>query len=117
MSAQPEWSPVDDETADLLSLVAAGPMSGHADEEWEEFLRLLQVAAFPQSRRPPAISPNVLRGLVRGHVKPQRIGAYTNRALHAGLIEYTGDWEISTDTAGRNAGKPCRVMRWIGGER
>lgn len=111
MSASPEWSPLDDETADLLSLVADGPMSGHADHEWDTFVWALSRVADQDGR----INPNYLRGILRDDVAPRRIGAFTNRALSRGLVEYTGEWEISDDTTGRNAGKPCRVMRWIGG--
>jgi hypothetical protein len=111
VSAQPEWSPVEDETADLLSLVADGPMSGHADREWDLYVHALRFAATADNG---TVHPNTLRCLVRDHVAPRRIGAYTNRALARGLIEATGEWEISDDTEGRNAGRPCRVYRWLG---
>ena len=112
MSTEPAWSPVDEEVADLLSLVAIGPMStGAADREWDRFTQALEAA----SDLTGTISPNFLRGLVRGNVAPRRIGAFTNRALSQGLIAYTGDWEVSDDTEGRNAGKPARVMRWLSG--
>jgi len=61
------------------------------------------------------ISPNALRPLVRGHVSPRRIGAFANRALKQGLVFYAGTYEISDDTEGRNSGRPCRVLRWVGG--
>jgi len=115
MSAQPRWEGVDNETADLLSLVADGPMSGHADHEWDHFVFALRDAAIwgqPRGR----INPNRLRRLVRNEVAPRRIGAFTNRALSQGLIEPTGEWEISDDHEGRNAGRPSRVYRWIGGQ-
>lgn len=112
---QPEWSPVEDETADLLSLVADGPMSGSADHEWDYFVEALYDAA-KWGPTLGLINPNILRRDVRNHVSPRRIGSFTNRALSRGLVEYTGEWEISDDTEGRNGGKPCRVMRWIGGE-
>ena len=109
MSAQPAWESVDDYTADLLSLVAD---EGHpsADFEWDEFVRCLRFAA---SRGAGTISPNVLRPLVRGKVAPRRIGAFTHRALSQGLVAYTGDYELSDDTEGRNGGKPARVMAWV----
>ena len=112
MTAQPHWSPVDDETGDLLSLVADGPMSGHAEHEWDYYVGALKNCAALDR----LIFPNQLREHLRGEVSPRRIGAFTNRALHQGLVAYTGEWEVSDDTEGRNAGKPCRVMRWIGGE-
>lgn len=109
MTSQPHWSPVDDETADLLSLVRD---EGHpsADHEWQRFTQALEAA----SDLSGIIRPNFLRGLVRGNVAPRRIGAFTHRALAQGLIAYTGEWEVSDDTEGRNRGKPARIMRWLG---
>lgn len=104
MSA-PQWSSVDDTTTDLLTLVAD---DGHvsADYEWAEFQRALHRAADFSGR----IDPNRLRPLLRGVVAPRRVGAFTNRAVRAGLVTYTGEYVISNDTEGRNGGKPCRVM-------
>lgn len=111
MTTAPQWSPVDDETADLLALVAD---EGHpsADYEWDVFCAAPYEVAYYSDC---IISPNRLRPKLRGHVAPRRIGAFTYRALPQGLVEYTGDWEISNDTEGRNSGKPARVMRWVGG--
>lgn len=113
MTSQPTWSPVDDATADLLSLVRD---EGHpsADHEWSMFLLALRTAAVAGDGW--TIQPNDLRPLVRDKVAPRRIGAFTNRALKLGLIAYTGDWQISDDHEGRNAGKPARIFRWIGTE-
>lgn len=114
MSAQPQWSPVDDETADLLSLVARGNVSTDtADREWDWFRAALELVACMHPD--DVISPNRLRPEVRDRVAPQRIGAFTNRALAQNLIQATGEWEVSDDREGRNGGKPARVYRWIGG--
>lgn len=108
MTSQPNWSPVDDDTADLLTLVAdAGHVS--ADWEWDYYVNALQNCAAVDG----LIHPNLLRKHVRGSVAPRRIGAFTNRALSQGLVEYTGEWEVSDDHEGRNGGKPARVMRWL----
>lgn len=108
----PMWEPVDNDTADLLSLVAMGSSTGSADEEWGTYVESLRWCAV---RGQGTISPNMMRRQVRDHIAPRRIGAFTNRALSQGLVEYTGEWVVSDDTEGRNGGKPCRVMRWIGG--
>lgn len=108
MSA-PAWSAVDDETADLLSLVANDQMTPRPEEEWAEFVRCLHYAADADGR----ISPNRLRPLVRGTIAPRRIGAFTNRAKAEGRIVDSGEWEISDDREGRNGGKPCRVYRLV----
>lgn len=108
MTAAPTWSPVDDDTADLLSLVAD---DGHpsADYEWDQYVAALYVAADAFG----VINPNRLRELVRGVVAPRRVGAFTHRALCAGVVEYTGEYVLSDDTEGRNGGKPCRVLRLL----
>jgi hypothetical protein len=82
-----------------------------ADAEWSLFVEALRVVAIGPGGR---IGPNELRPLIRGKVAPRRIGAFTNRALSLGLVAYTGEWEVSDDTEGRNRGKPARVMRWTG---
>lgn len=114
MTTAPRWEPVDSPTADLLSLVAD---TNHvsADHEWNEFVRALELVATSNGVERCVISPNRLRPYLRGLVAPRRIGAFTHRALSQGLIAYTGEYEVSDDTAGRNGGKPCRVMRWLGG--
>lgn len=111
MTTAPAWSPVDDATADLLSLVAD---TNHpsADFEWDFFVTALHRAALPVGNR--CIDPNKLRRIVRGQVAPRRIGAFTNRAKAEGLIADTGEWVVSDDAAGRNGGKPCRVYRLVG---
>jgi hypothetical protein len=105
-----EWEPVDDDTASLLTLVA-DEHHVSADHEWSLFVEALRTVAIGPGGR---IGPNELRPLLRGKVAPRRIGAFTHRALSQGLVEYTGAYEISDDTHGRNGGKPARVMRWVG---
>lgn len=110
MTAQPHWSPVDDATADLLTLVADLDHPS-VDWEWHQYVRRLKFCAAADDG---LVLPNTLRPMVRHVVAPRRIGAFANRALKLGLVEYTGDWQISDDHEGKNAGKPARVMRWIG---
>ena len=107
----PAWSPVDDDGADLLSLVAHDRMHPRPAEEWTVFVNALQIAAECEGG---LVRPNTLRPMVRNLVAPRRIGAFTNRAKAEGLIADTGEWQISDDTEGRNAGRPCRVYRWTG---
>lgn len=110
MSAAPIWD--GSGQGDLLELIALGTPQGTADREWDTFVWSLQAVA--ETHDDGVIRPNELRPLVRDHVAPRRIGAFTNRALSQGLVEYTGDWQVSDDHAGRNGGKPARVMRWLG---
>lgn len=111
MTAQPQWSPVDDDTADLLTLVADGPADVDTDVEWCFYVGMLDKARTVDG----LIFPNTLRPLLRGNVAPRRISAFANRALSLGAVEYTGEWQVSDDRQGRNGGKPARVMRWLGG--
>ena len=112
MSA-PQWSPVDDDTADLLTVLADDGRQC-VDREWIVFQNALVIAAEGHGG---LIHPNVLRPMVRNHVAPCRIGAFVNRALKSRLIIKTGDWQISDDTEGRNSGRPMRVYRWVGEQR
>jgi hypothetical protein len=109
VTAQPQWSPVDAETGDLLSLLADDGTL-HTEDEWAIFLDCLRRAADGGG----FIEPNILRPLVRDRIKPNRIGAFTNRAARSGLIAATGDWQVSDDAHGKNSGKPARIYRWLG---
>lgn len=108
--AGPQWSAVDDDTADLLSLVASEhPAIPQEEREWEHFVAVLQEVALATG----LIDQNVTRPLLRGEVKPQRVGAFFHRATKAGLIRVEG-WNTSDDLEGKNGGKPARVYRWLG---
>ena len=111
----PAWESVDNDTASLLDLLADdGTVS--ADYEWDLYVECLRRAADDQcGEYGLSINPNTLRHFIAGRIKPQRVGAFTHRALAQGLVEYTGQWVVSTDTKGRNSGKPMRELRWIGG--
>jgi hypothetical protein len=110
MTAQPQWSPVDAETGDLLSLLADdGTYS--TEYEWELYVACLKGVAVATNW---TIRPNALRAAIAGRIKPQRVGAFTNRAKAEGLIVWDGEWEVSDDTEGRNGGKPARIYRWVG---
>jgi hypothetical protein len=114
VTTAPRWE--DSGQGDLLELVAMGsPSTGSADHEWDRFVHFLEFAAGTMASNRDLINPNVLRRLIRGEVAPKRIGAFTSRAVARKLIEPTGEWEISDDREGRNAGRPCRVYKWIGG--
>lgn len=109
MTNSPTFDHVDNYTSDLLDLVA-DTNTPSADHEWQQFLAALRQARDSDD----VIYPNELRPLLRGVVAPRRIGAFTHRALSLGLISYRGDWQVSDDTVGRNAGKPARVITYLG---
>lgn len=106
MTSQPTWS--DSEQGDLLELVAQGSPTGTADAEWDLYVEALRTEAIHGAGD---ICPNRFRKRVRGLIAPKRLGAFASRAVARDLIAYTGEWVISDDTEGRNAGRPCRAMR------
>jgi len=108
MSA-PQWSSLDDPTADLLSTLAA---------DWRPFV-VEDMNLVAQAIRADAeahggrIDPNRVRRAVDGRVKPQRVGI-TYRSLRlAGQI--VPDGYGTNDDASGNAGKPQIRYRWVGG--
>jgi hypothetical protein len=103
VSTNPIWT--DSGQGDLLELVAQGSATGTADDEWLIFQAALSDAAVDG-----VIYPNTLRPLVRGRVAPKRIAAFTARAVARGLVHYNGQWQVSDDREGGNAGRPARVM-------
>lgn len=108
----PTWSPVDDATADLLTVLADdGSTSPSKAAEWASFVDCLKLASVLDGG---LVKPNTLRPMVRGEVKPSRIGAFTRRACLEGLIAPSGDWQTSDDREGHNAGRPMRTYQWTG---
>lgn len=97
------FAPVDDPTADLLSLVA-DPGHPSADHEWHLFVEAVRTSAHGG-----LVSQNRVRPIITGRIAPRRVGSFYSRACREGLIRATGEWTVSTDKAGRNSGKPCRM--------
>ena len=109
MTTQPTFSPVDESTADLLSILSLDGSPIGLDE-WPFFLSVLkQVAA----ENDGLIDQNITRPLLRGQIRPARVGAFFNRAARRGLIR-AESWNNSNDREQRNTGKPTRVWRWLG---
>lgn len=107
----PTWSPADHNTASLLDLLSEEhPAIPEEDRQWDHFKAVLAEVA----RATGLIDQNAVRPLLRGEIKPQRIGAFYHRAAKAGLIAWTGQWCESDDLDGKNSGKPTRVYRYLG---
>lgn len=104
------WDSVDNYTSDLLSLVATDPHPS-SNYEWACFVGVLAATASLHDGR---LDQNDYREQLRGVVAPRRIGAFHNRALAEHLIEWSGEWSISADSKGRNAGRPTKTYHWIG---
>ncbi len=111
----PTWSALDEQTANLLDLIAAdwrpfadadrNTIAGairddarfHGGEVSQNRVRAA-LAALPLDRRP----------------KPTRVGPVYRALCLMGELQATG-WETSDDLHGRNSGKPCRSYAWVGG--
>lgn len=109
----PRWSPVDDDTADLLTLVAAGPLYG--DDAEDRFLTACRADA---GEHGGIVSINRVRErLTNQHgltIEPRRLSALWN--AHTGLgkaMVTTGEWETCTGSTSGNDGRPFRLRRWV----
>lgn len=100
------FAPVDDYTADLLSLVADTDHPS-TDHEWTIFREALITASLFDG----IVRPNDMRPMLAGRVAPRRIGSFYRKACLEGLIVATDEWQTSDDSHGRNVGKPCRIYR------
>lgn len=114
VTAQPMWSAINDETADLLSLLAS---------DWRPFAEADR-SVIANAIRDDAnahggwVSQNRVRAALASlpvfeQPKPQRVGP-TYRALCLAGVLVADGWEQSDDLHGRNGGKPTRVYRWTG---
>lgn len=109
MTAQPNWSPVDEQTGSLLDLLADdGSAIPGPDEEWHHFVVELESVARMDDG---VISPNEMRPRIRDKVAPRRVGPFYRRACLTGLIAPCG-YDLSNDTKGKNAGRPIRLYAW-----
>ena len=116
MSSQPQWSPVDDETADLLALVAAGPLAGNDAEE--RFLRACEVDAALHG----FVSVNRVRAALSNEhgltIEPHQFSALwsANTGRGKAMVKAEGDdaWEICKGSPSGNDGKPYRKRKWVG---
>lgn len=106
MTTHPTWSPVDDATADLLTLVADTDHPS-VDHEWQTFVDAIRLVGEDYDGQ---VDQNHVRPWIRGQIAPKRIGSFYRRACSEGLLEVDG-YSISDDHVGRNAGRPMRKYR------
>lgn len=103
-------APVDDDTASLLALIAGDPIH-EADRA-----RVVQAIRDTARDHGGQVDPNVVRRrLTCAHgltVYPRVIGAVYNALARSGRLVVDG-WIVSSDVAGKNAGKPCRRYRLV----
>lgn len=112
MSA-PQFAPADDETQDLLSLIANDPR--HAEDE-QRFLDACQSDARDHGG---IVSVNRVRSLLTNRhgltIEPRRLSALWNAHTGRGkAMVTTGDWETCQGSSSGNDGRPFRLRRWVG---
>jgi hypothetical protein len=104
----PRWAPVDENTSDTLRLLAIDGVI--PVDEWPYFLSVLKKVA---AENEGLIDQNITRPMLRGQIRPARVGSYFHRAARMGLIRADG-WNESNDREQRNGGKPIRLWRYLG---
>lgn len=114
MSAQPTWSPVDDDTADLLDLIQAD-WRPFAEDDRNVIAHAIRDVAGANDGK---VHPNDVRAALAAlpvleQPKPQRVGPVYRALVLFGDLRVDG-WDESNDLQGRNSGKPCRIYRWAG---
>lgn len=97
---------VDAYTGSLLDLIVADP--GHDAQRVEVERAIWGVAAEYDGR----IDPNIVRARIPAWVQPQVVGPTYRAMCLAREIEPDG-WTTSSDTRGRNSGKPARTYRVV----
>jgi hypothetical protein len=108
----PRWAPVDDDTSDLLDLLANDERKA---DDYDRFI----LACRADWEQHGHVSVQCVRhslsnryGLV---IEPRTYSSFWRRASGKdGPLQVTGEWETCTDTRGRNAGRPQMLRRWVG---
>lgn len=112
MSA-PQWSPVDEELADKLELVAVGTLAPNDAEA--RFLRACEIDAATHG----TVSVNRVRAaLTNEHgltIEHHQFSALWSANTGRGRAMVKADeWEICEGSTSGNDGRPYRLRRWVG---
>ena len=110
MTAQPAWSPVDEQTGSLLDLIEAD-WTPFAEDDRNTIARAIRDDALAHDGH---VSQNRVRRVIGGRVFHKRVGpVYRALCLRGDLLP--DGWEVTEATElGRNGGKPARTYRWVG---
>ena len=108
----PAFEVTDEPIGDLLSLIAEDERH---EDDYKRFLAACRADADAHGGK---VSVNRVRDALSNEfgleVEPRRYASYWQRATKTGTLLNTEEWEVSTDTRGRNVGKPQRVREWRG---
>jgi hypothetical protein len=110
MSTQPYWSPMDDETADLLSLVADTHTAPARDAN-TIFLAACESDAAANEGR---VSVNRVRLLVGDQIEHHRFSAMWAHHTGPGKAMRRDGWEVCAGSSSGNDGKPYPRRVWVG---
>lgn len=112
MSA-PQWAPVDDDTADLLSVLAdPHPIAG-ADAT----AAFLVACERDADAHDGLVSVNRVRALMaEADIPPRRYSAMWSHFTGEGkpMVKAPGKWEICEGSPSGNNGRPFPLRRWVG---
>jgi len=112
MSA-PHFAPVDDDTADLLGLIADDP---RVADDYALFLDACKTAALHDG----LVRVNEVRELLTDRwgclvIEPRRLSAFWAKSTGRGKpMVKTGDWAVCKGSGSGNDGRPQPVRRWVG---
>ncbi len=111
MSA-PQFAPVDDDTNDLLSLVA-DITSPIGQDDPDQFLAACRLDAMAHDGE---VSVNRVRALMSdAGIEPHRYSAFWNTFTGKGRPMVKADaWEVCEGSTSGNDGRPFRLRRWVG---
>lgn len=108
----PQFSPVDDETYDLLTIVAdAERVVGRSDVD--AFLAACRKDAMAHDG---IVSVNRVRALLSDQdIEHHRLSSFWSTFTGRGKpMVKTGQWETCSGSPSRNDGRPFALRRWVG---
>lgn len=112
MTAQPHWGPADDETYDLLTLVAdpARPVGRDA------VVAFLAACKADAHRNGGMVSVNNVRALLAdADIPPRRLSALWSQFTGEGRpMRKSGQWEVCSGSTSGNDGRPFPLRWWVG---
>lgn len=110
MTTQPQWSAMDDDTSDLLSLVA-DTYTEPARDACDVFLAACERDAESHDGE---VSVNRVRLLVADQIEHHRFSAMWARFTGPGRPMVRDGWETCAGSSSGNNGKPYPRRRWQG---
>lgn len=99
-------SPIDEQTETILDRINGN--DAYTDDRYEVVKAICKAAADNDGE----VDPNEVRLHLDKVNAPYVVGAVYKALAKAGILVQTG-WSVSTDTHGRNSGKPARLYTLV----